>query len=52
MKARQPPARQARARLSMAEIERRLSVLGSVRSTNLPACGSATKRRPNPRKGG
>lgn len=47
MKTRQPPAR-----LSMAEIERRLSVLGSVRSTNLRASEPLAQRRPNPRKGG
>jgi hypothetical protein len=35
----------------MAEIERRLSVLGSVRSTNLPAAHQAPARRPKPGKG-
>lgn len=44
--------RHPHARLSMAEIERRLSVLGSVRSTNLPTCDTAATRRLNPRKGG
>lgn len=45
-------ARHPQARLSMAEIERRLSVMGSVRSTNLPACEPIVPPRPNPRRKG
>lgn len=45
-------ARRPQARLSMAEIERRLSVMGSVRITNLPASEPPAPPRPTPRRKG
>lgn len=44
--------RQPAARLSMAEIERRLSVFGTVRTTNLPVATGHPRRKPSNRKRG